>query len=107
MLIMHADRFRFGGTAREYCHRHASIFTGERLSLNSFSHKVWQGIRGERMIQKIEAERRHYSDFDWLKTHWLFSFAEYYDPDNIQFGALRFKAAISSPGNRLSDTPAS
>ncbi len=26
MFIMHADRFRFGRTAREYCRRHATCF---------------------------------------------------------------------------------
>jgi len=41
------------------------------------------------MIQVIRAHERHFTDFDWLKTYWLFSFAEYYDPENIQFGALR------------------
>jgi quercetin 2,3-dioxygenase len=41
------------------------------------------------LIQIVPAEKRHYSDFGWLKTYWLFSFAEYYDPNNIQFGALR------------------
>lgn len=37
----------------------------------------------------IRAKDRHFADFNWLQTYWLFSFAEYYDPDNIQFGALR------------------
>ena len=41
------------------------------------------------MIQVIRADERHFTDFDWLKTYWLFSFSEYYDPTNIQFGALR------------------
>jgi len=41
------------------------------------------------MIQVIRAHERHFTDFGWLKTYWLFSFAEYYDPTNIQFGALR------------------
>lgn len=41
------------------------------------------------MIQIIPAASRHFSDFGWLKTHWLFSFSNYYDPSNIQFGALR------------------
>jgi len=41
------------------------------------------------MIQMIRAMDRHFSDFGWLKTHWLFSFSGYYDPYNIQFGALR------------------
>lgn len=41
------------------------------------------------MIQVIEARKRQFSDFGWLKTYWLFSFSSYYDPKNIQFGALR------------------
>jgi hypothetical protein len=41
------------------------------------------------MIQVVKAGERHFSDFGWLKTYWLFSFAGYFDPRNIQFGALR------------------
>jgi redox-sensitive bicupin YhaK (pirin superfamily) len=41
------------------------------------------------MIRVIRANERHFKDFEWLQTYWLFSFAEYYDPDNIQWGALR------------------
>jgi redox-sensitive bicupin YhaK (pirin superfamily) len=41
------------------------------------------------MIQIINGENRHFSDFGWLKTYWLFSFSNYYDPNNVQFGALR------------------
>src|SRR6185436_14389719 len=41
------------------------------------------------MIQTIRADKRHFSDFGWLKTYWLFSFDNYYDPSNMQFGALR------------------
>src|SRR3990172_4083897 len=41
------------------------------------------------MIRIIRADHRRYSDFGWLRTYWLFSFAHYYDLDNIQFGALR------------------
>lgn len=40
-------------------------------------------------IDIIRAQDRHFNDFGWLKTYWLFSFAKYYDPHNIQFGALR------------------
>lgn len=40
-------------------------------------------------IEVIKADRRHFSDFGWLKTYWLFSFSNYFDPRNIQFGALR------------------
>ena len=41
------------------------------------------------MIQTIKADERHFSDFGWLKTYWLFSFDNYYDPANLQFGSLR------------------
>ncbi|HXG93865.1 MAG TPA: pirin family protein [Blastocatellia bacterium] len=41
------------------------------------------------MIQIIRADQRHFSDFGWLKTYWLFSFDTYHDPSNIHWGALR------------------
>ncbi len=41
------------------------------------------------MIKTIRADERHFSDFGWLKTYWLFSFDNYYDPANMQFGSLR------------------
>ena len=41
------------------------------------------------MIQTIRADQRYFSDYGWLKTYWLFSFSDYYDPNNLQFGALR------------------
>ena len=51
------------------------------------------------MIKIIDAYKRHFSDFGWLKTYWLFSFSSYYDPDNIQFGALRvFNDDVVEPG---------
>lgn len=51
------------------------------------------------MVKIIPASRRHFSDFGWLKTYWLFSFSDYYDPDNIQFGALRvFNDDVVEPG---------
>ncbi|MBU0754472.1 MAG: pirin family protein [Planctomycetes bacterium] len=41
------------------------------------------------MINIVKANKRHFTDFGWLKTYWLFSFSNYFDPQNIQFGALR------------------
>ncbi|MGH8014661.1 MAG: pirin family protein [Candidatus Zixiibacteriota bacterium] len=41
------------------------------------------------MINLFKADARHFQDNGWLKTFWLFSFDSYYDPNNIQFGALR------------------
>lgn len=36
-----------------------------------------------------KASSRGYADHGWLKTHHTFSFANYYNPERIQFGALR------------------
>ena len=47
----------------------------------------------------IRAHKRHFSDIGWLKTYWLFSFSQYYDPDNVNHGALRvFNDDTVSPG---------
>ncbi len=51
------------------------------------------------LIQVIPAAKRHFSDIGWLKTYWLFSFDDYYDPSNVEFGALRvFNDDRISPG---------
>jgi redox-sensitive bicupin YhaK (pirin superfamily) len=58
------------------------------------------------MIQIIKANQRHFSDFDWLKTYWLFSFSSYFDPQNIQFGALRvFNDDVVAPGTGFPTHP--
>jgi redox-sensitive bicupin YhaK (pirin superfamily) len=41
----------------------------------------------KRVIHK--AQSRGYADHGWLQTHHTFSFARYYDPTRINFGALR------------------
>src|SRR5438105_4594045 len=41
------------------------------------------------MIQVIKANQRHHADHGWLSTYWHFSFSDYYDPDNMNWGALR------------------
>jgi quercetin 2,3-dioxygenase len=41
------------------------------------------------MITKIESYKRRLAKHDWLTTYYLFSFANYFDPNNIQFGTLR------------------
>lgn len=51
------------------------------------------------MIEIIKAAKRHFSNFGWLQTYWLFSFSSYFDPNNIQFGALRvFNDDVVNPG---------
>jgi hypothetical protein len=52
------------------------------------------------MIRTIPASDRHYADHGWLKTRWLFSFGEYYDPANLSFGSLRvFNDDVVIPGS--------
>ena len=58
------------------------------------------------MIDIIKAKDRHFSDFDWLQTYWLFSFSSYFDPHNLQFGALRvFNDDVMKPGTGFPTHP--
>lgn len=42
------------------------------------------------MIKLIPAAEHHHAKIgDWLESYYLFSFADYYDPANVQFGPLR------------------
>lgn len=41
------------------------------------------------MIKIYRAEERFFMDRGWLQSHFSFSFAEYYDSNNLQFGPLR------------------
>ncbi|MEE9543619.1 MAG: pirin family protein [Thermodesulfobacteriota bacterium] len=54
----------------------------------------------------IRACDRHFSDQGWLKTFWLFSFSDYYDPDNLRHGTLRvFNDDIVEPGEGFGTHP--
>ncbi|HPR64103.1 MAG TPA: pirin family protein [Thermoanaerobaculia bacterium] len=58
------------------------------------------------MIHHVPAEQRHFNDFEWLKTYWLFSFSDYRDPDNNRFGPLRvFNDDIVEPGTGFPTHP--
>ncbi len=51
------------------------------------------------MIQVIPARERFHIDRGWLETYWLFSFDEYYDPNNMNWSALRvFNDDVIRPG---------
>ncbi len=53
----------------------------------------------ESKITIHKSDSRGYADHGWLKSRHTFSFASYYDPDRIQFGALRvLNDDIVSPG---------
>jgi redox-sensitive bicupin YhaK (pirin superfamily) len=58
------------------------------------------------MIRIIPAEARHLEDSGWLKSYMLFSFSNYYDPDNVKFGNLRvFNDDTVQPGTGFSTHP--
>ena len=58
------------------------------------------------MLEIIKSGQRHFSDFGWLKTFWLFSFASYFDPKNLQFGPLRvFNDDVVEPGTGFPTHP--
>jgi hypothetical protein len=41
------------------------------------------------MLRKIESQKMGSSDLGWLKSKFHFSFADYYNPENLGFGVLR------------------
>lgn len=52
------------------------------------------------------ADQRAFFDFGWLKTKHSFSFADYYDPDNLNWGALRvFNDDVVLPGQGFGTHP--
>ncbi|MBI1750853.1 MAG: pirin family protein [Acidobacteria bacterium] len=58
------------------------------------------------MFQVIRSAERHFADFGWLQTRWHFSFDEYYDPENVRWGALRvFNDDVIQPGQGFSPHP--
>lgn len=57
-------------------------------------------------VKITRAAERHFNDFGWLQTYWLFSFSDYFDPQNIQFGALRvFNDDVVQPGKGFPTHP--
>lgn len=55
--------------------------------------------KGTAMIKVIRSDERYHADRGWLDTRWHFSFDEYYDPANLNWGALRvFNDDIVRPG---------
>jgi quercetin 2,3-dioxygenase len=58
------------------------------------------------MIKITRSDERHHANFGWLDTHWHFSFDSYYDPGNLNWGALRvFNDDTVEPGQGFGTHP--
>jgi quercetin 2,3-dioxygenase len=58
------------------------------------------------MIKITPSHERHHANFGWLDTHWHFSFDSYYDPNNMNWGALRvFNDDTVQPGQGFGTHP--
>ncbi|WP_242928957.1 pirin family protein [Pontibacter vulgaris] len=59
------------------------------------------------MVKLITAAERHEAKVgDWLTSNYLFSFADHYDPSNMQFGPLRvFNDDLVSPNSGFPTHP--
>jgi quercetin 2,3-dioxygenase len=58
------------------------------------------------MLKKIESKNMGASNLGWLKSKFHFSFAEYYNPNNIQFGVLRvINDDLIAPGKGFDTHP--
>jgi len=58
------------------------------------------------VIKIVKANERHHRDLGWLSTYWHFSFDDYYDPANMNWGALRvFNDDIIQPGQGFGSHP--
>jgi redox-sensitive bicupin YhaK (pirin superfamily) len=58
------------------------------------------------MIKVIRSGERHHADMGWLSTYWHFSFADYFDPANVNWGALRvFNDDVIRPGQGFGAHP--
>lgn len=58
------------------------------------------------MIRIIPSKDRYHQNIGWLDTRWHFSFSDYYDPKNMQWGALRvFNDDVVQPGQGFGTHP--
>jgi redox-sensitive bicupin YhaK (pirin superfamily) len=90
-----------------YVSKGISFSTIKPYLLFKYSNNYRGNIKGGLFtIRIIPAEARHLEDSGWLKSYMLFSFSNYYDPDNVQFGSLRvFNDDTVQPGRGFSTHP--
>lgn len=58
------------------------------------------------MLRYIDSKKMGRSDLGWLNSHFHFSFAQYYNPENIHFGVLRVvNDDLVKPGTGFDNHP--
>jgi redox-sensitive bicupin YhaK (pirin superfamily) len=57
------------------------------LQWNPYQYFIYRQI--DTKVEIIRSEERGFFDHGWLKTYHTFSFAEYYNPQRMHFGAIR------------------
>jgi len=58
------------------------------------------------VINIIPSDQRFHADHGWLDTRWHFSFADYHDPANVNWGPLRvFNDDVVHPGGKFDFHP--
>ena len=49
------------------------------------------------MIRIRRSSERGHAEHGWLETYYTFSFADYFDPEYVQFGPLRHRKCLGGP----------
>jgi redox-sensitive bicupin YhaK (pirin superfamily) len=63
-------------------------------------------VRFDRMLQKIPSESIYFADYGWHTGRFHFSFADYDDPENTNFGVLRaLNDFVLQPGSGFDTHP--